>query len=156
MDKICIVTANIQSHKDVMGSHIFDIIGIYRVPTARFCQKILDSIGSILDNYRCSGETFIVNQKYNELAFIEKYVELSYDCDDTNEVESISYNCSDLVRIEGTDEELHGDILVSIVPLSKIYNYRFKYNIIPYSEYFSNISNEGIPEYSNVENMHFM
>lgn len=155
MDKICIVTANIQSRKDMIGSHTFDIVGIYRVPTSRFCQKILDSICSILNNYRCSEETAIVNPGY-ELTFMKDYINLSYDCDDTNEAESISYNCSDIIRIENTDEELHGDILVSVAPLSKIYNYRFKYNIIPYSEYFSNRYNEGIPEHSNAENMYSM
>lgn len=157
MDKICIVTSDIQSRKDgIKGAHTFNIVGIYRVPTPRFCKKILDDIAHILSDSLHPEETTTVNQKYNELAFIEEYVELSYDCDNTDEAKSISYNCSDFVRIEGTDEKLHGNILVSIVPLSKVCNYRFKNNIIPYSDYFSNKQNEGVPKYSNIENIYSM
>lgn len=155
MDKICIVSASIQSHKDMMGSDAFDIIGIYRVPTARFCQKILDSMSNILNDHLGSEECVIVNPELQSI-FIEDYIELSDDCDDTNEAKSKSYNCNNIVRMEDTDEKLHGDIIVSIVPLSKIYNYRFKHNMIPYSEYFSNRHNEGVPEYSNIENMYSM
>ena len=155
MDKICIVSASIQSRKDMMGSDAFDIIGIYRVPTARFCQKILDSMSNILNDHLGSEECVIVNSEFQSI-FIEDYVELSDDCDDTNEAKSKSYNCNNIVRMEDTDEKLHGDIIVSIVPLSKIYNYRFKHNMIPYSEYFSNRHNEGVPEYSNTENIYSM
>lgn len=155
MDKICIVSASIQSRKDMMGYDIFDIIGIYRVPTTKFGSKILKSIYNILYDYCCSEECMIFNPEFQS-AFAKKYVDLSLDCDDTNEAKSISYNCSDIVRIEDADEQLYGDIIVSVVPLSKIYNYRFKYNIIPYSEYISNINNKGVPEYSNEENIYSM
>lgn len=155
MDKICIVSASIQARKDMMGTDTFDIIGIYRVPTARFCQKILNSMSNILNDHLGSEECAVVNPE-TELVFMKDYINLSYDCDDTNEAKSKSYNCSNIIGIEGTDEKLHGNIIVSIVPLSKIYNYRFKYNMIPYSEYCSNIYNKGVPEYSNMENIHSM
>lgn len=155
MDKICIVSASIQARKDMIGSDTFDIIGIYRVPTSRFCRKILDSMSNILNDHLGSEECAVVNPELQSI-FIEDYVELSYDCDDTNEAKSKSYNCNNIVKMEDTDEKLHGDIIVSVVPLSKIYNYRFKYNMIPYSEYFSNRYNEGVPEYSNTENIYSM
>ena len=155
MDKICIVSAGIQTRKDIMGTNTFDIIGIYRTPTAKFCQKILDSMSNILNDHLSPEENAIVNPEFQSI-FIEDYIELSCDCDDTNEAKSKSYNCNNIVKMEDTDEKLHGDIIVSIVPLSKIYNYRFKCNMIPYSEYFSNINNEGVPEYSNIENIYSM
>lgn len=155
MDKICIVSASIQARKDMMGTDTFDIIGIYRIPTARFCQKILNSMSNILNDHLDSEECAVVNPEI-ELVFMKDYINLSNDCDDSNEAKSVSYNCSNIIGIEDTDEKLHGDIIVSIVPLSKIYNYRFKHNMIPYSEYFSNRHNEGVPEYSNMENIYSM
>lgn len=155
MNKICIVSASIQAREDMMGTDNFDIIGIYRIPTTRFCQKILNSMSNILNDHLDSKECAVVNPEI-ELVFMKDYINLSYDCDDTNEAKSVSYNCSNIMGIEETDEKLHGNIIVSVIPLSKIYNYRFKYNMIPYSEYFSNRHNEGVPEYSNIENMYSM
>lgn len=127
MNKICTVTANVFNSDKGLGYTSLRIIGMFKKPTPKFYNKVVDEFLDILDTTYNDIHKVINQYEYGSISefkndIISRFCDICFDCDRDNTRYHTLFT-TDSISIQ-----------ISVIPVSKLDDTVFGFNTINKSD----------------------
>lgn len=125
MNKICTVTAKVFNSAEDLGSSSLKVIGMFKKPTPKFYNKVVDEFLDIL-NTTNNDISKIIDQYGSIVEFkndiISRFCDICFNCDHYNAISHTLFT-TDTISIQ-----------ISVIPVSKLDDIVFRFDIINKSD----------------------
>lgn len=125
MNKICTVTAKVFNSSEDLGFSSLKVIGMFKKPTPKFYNKVVDEFLDIL-NTANNDISKIIGQYGSIIEFkndiISRFCDICFNCDRYNTMHHILFTTNSV------------SIQISVIPVCKLDNTVFSFDIINKSD----------------------